>query len=239
MFPDNTSQYTKLHQTVKIAFNRLCPTVRQFVYCLAKDLAEMSKELGYTIGIYINSAAREGANKGSYHKTKIDDKDSKYVLRSAVKGTKVSDDGTGVRKDIPYTEMACAIDIQGLVMNTSPSNDGLYRGSIASGNSKGASLQIFHHIVDNYYMYIKELIWEIHGSTKPTDAKIDILHFASIGECSDTNKGYVLMSSVTYANGKSKTTKIKGTRNTFCSSFNEACDKIKAKKTHLQTTSYT
>ena len=239
MFPDNTSQFKNLHNNVKVAFNRLCPTVRQFVYCLAKDLAEMSKELGYTIGIYINSAAREGANNGSYHKTSITSSDSKYTLRNAVKGTKVSDDGTGVVKNIPYSLMACAIDIQGLVMNTSPSKDGLYRGSIISGNSKGASLQIFHHIVDNYYKYIKELIWEIHGSTKSTDAKIDILHFASIGECSATNVGYVLMSKVTYANSKSKTTKITGNRNTFCSSFNEACDKIKAKNTHLKTTSYT
>lgn len=239
MFPDNTSKYTNLHNNVKVAFNRLCPTVRQFVYCLVKDLSEMSKELGYTIGIYINSAAREDANIGSYHKTVITNSDSKYALRHAVKGTKVSDDGSGVVKEIPYSSMACAIDIIGLVMDTSPSKDGLYRGDIVSGHSKGASLQIFHHIVDNYYMYIKELIWEIYGSTKPTDTKIDILHFASLGECSATNEGYVLMSSVTYTNGQSNTKQIKGDRNTFCSSFNEACDKIKTKNTHLKTTSYT
>lgn len=239
MFPDNNSQYPNLHNNVKIAFNRLCPTVRQFVYCLVKDLSEMSKELGYTIGIYINSAAREGAINGSYHRTVIDSSDSNFRLRNAVNGTKVSDDGTGFIEEIPYSSMACAIDIIGLVMDTSPSKDGLYRGDILSGHSKGASVQIFHHIVDNYYMYIKELIWEIHGSTKPTDTKIDILHFASIGECSATNEGYVLMSSVTYTNGQSNTKKIKGDRNTFCPSFNEACDKIKTKNTYLKTTSYT
>jgi hypothetical protein len=227
--------------TMKKLFNQLCPTMRQLIYCIVKDLPALSKKLGYTIGIRISSASRywQSTDSSSYHTTKINKHSRSYGIRSLYSGTKISDDGTGYVEDIPYTQMACAVDMKGVLMNTTPGQDGIYRCNIDAGDKNGASITLFNHIIDYYYMYIKELIWEIHGEDKRMLTNIDILHLASLGECSNTNTGSILMASVTTQNGKTTTTPLRGKPETFVTEFNKACTLANSKKHNgLYTTSY-
>ena len=235
MFPDNTSGYKNLNSYVKQAFNNLCPSLRQLIYCIVSDLPYMSELLGYQIGIYICSASRySDAAKSSYHRNPAV---NTAFVRSAVSGTKLNPDGTVMQGDpTSYTKMACAIDINGIVMAEKASSDGIYRGTIPAGHGRGSSLQLFNHIIDHYYDYIKELIWEITKSgsyeTKPSENKIDILHLASIGSISEIRKNSQFANTfgrVWIARVTNTTTRLGADEAKQCAEFMNAYNRVKAK----------
>lgn len=217
-FEQNKSSYIKFNdETVKRGFNRLNPTLRAVIWSLTDDLKDMSEKLGYTIGLWVTSTTRNTniGNSKSHHL--IGSTCSSDVPRKNTYGVKLDENGTKVSDDASYCEMGCAIDMQ-VTCN----------GNIMEGHNKKSALQVFHHIALNYTKYIKQLIWEIGVDDIVSNEKINVIHLASLGEASNTNRGAIFMARLIKNSDNKITTKTvrDKTRQIFPDAFNDICSEL-------------
>lgn len=184
----------------KNRFNALNPSLRQLVYCLAKDMPNLSSLLGYKIGLRITETLRlpnEGGAVTSDHRRKLgqnnvitddgfngDNSASPKTLRDTIEGLSLISDGSGGYRTLKYSQMACAIDLC----------------ATKNGNTDktGPSIQLFHHIVHHYNKYIGQLIWEVDAYSENHPASTadnisNIIHLGSYGENSTQNKGIIFI----------------------------------------------
>ena len=152
--------HIKFNTGQKEAFNNLNPNLRSLIYCIVSDMKELSKKIGYTIGVFISSSTREkivNGNNSSDHTINGTPSKRRLELRGL--------DGNGVEKS--YAEMGCAVDMYGT-----------RNGEIDKGES---SITLFKHIAIHYSDYIRQLIWEVKGQAKNQDS-ISLIHLASYGK---------------------------------------------------------
>lgn len=183
----------------KSKFNALNPSLRELIYCLAKDMPNLSSLLGYKIGLRITETLRLPGGGGaatSDHRRKFgqtggfaddgfngDDSASPKALRESIEGLSLKADGR-YGGTLKYSQMGCAIDL------CATKNGNTDKG--------GPSIQLFHHIVHHYNKYIQQLIWEVDAYSEnavatTTDSISNIIHLASYGENSTQNKGLIFI----------------------------------------------
>lgn len=173
LLKDEYGEHIKFANGQEEAFNRLNPSLRNLVYCIVGDLKKMSEKLPYKIGILITSSTRDSVVNGNNSSDHIIN-GSPSAKRLNLKGL----DTNGNEK--LYSEMGCAIDFRG-------TKDGVEdRGE--------ASINVFSHIANNYYDYIRQLIWEVKDQATCQNS-ITLIHLASYGKVgpngSDKNQVYL------------------------------------------------
>ena len=192
----------------KTNFNRLNPTLRQLVYCIAKDMKELSKNVGYTIGLCITSATRDHKESKSDHNRQTDD--NNLIFGRSNRGIRLSDDGRITDDNASYEVMGAAIDFVGLK-----------NGSLSKDD---ASIHIFNHIAMNYNKYIKQLIWEIEpGDPSGNNNITNCVHLSSIGEATPENKASIFM---WLQDGKNSGTIRDTSKKTLAPAFVKICDNL-------------
>lgn len=152
-------EYIIFREGQEESFNRLNPALRKLMYCITGDMKELSKKLNYRLGIYISSSTRDSVVNGNNSSDHIIN-GTPSERRRNLKGKDVY----GVEK--LYSEMGCAVDFYGTK-----------NGNIDKGE---ASINLFSHIANNYYEYIRQLIWEVKDQST-TQNNITLIHLASYG----------------------------------------------------------
>jgi hypothetical protein len=154
-------------------FNKLNPKLRQLMYCIVGDLNKLSDKLGYKLGVIVTSSTREetvNSNSGSDH---LVNNGGASERRKRLIGTNQNGE------EVEFSKMGCAIDMQGLK-----------NGVVNKGE---ASINVFSLIANNYYDYIRQLIWEVNGHAVCQN-DISLIHLASygkVGQYSDKNEIFV------------------------------------------------
>ena len=204
-------------EELKTNFNRLNPSLRQLIYCIALDLPKLSANLPYTLGFCITSATRDDALTNSYHRRMIGPNSTPFSPgrnRDNYTGYLLSDDGLRVSYEmVSYNYMGCAIDIIGTI------ND-IENASI--NPSENPSIILFRHIAHNYTKYLKQLIWEINENSQQ---EIDLIHIASLGELSKDNKGEIFAGRLNMGTPNTKTYTINESEN-LPSNYKNICKDI-------------
>lgn len=211
---DKFNRYVTFQQEhLKTNFNRLNPSLRQLIYCIALDLPEISKGLDYKLGFCITSATRDDALTNSYHRRMTGPNSTPFSpgrSRDNYEGYLLSDDGLSVSSEmVSYKYMGCAIDIRGTKNGKEDRED--------------ASIILFQHIAHKYTKYLKQLIWEVDGKTY--QEKVDLIHIASLGELSKDNKGDIFAGRLDRGTPNTKTYTINESEN-LSSRYKNICKDI-------------
>ena len=211
------------------SFNRLNPSLRQLMYCIIRDLHELSNGLGYKVGIVITSATRDNATRNSYHRRRTNDNSETFTKnkRDGYSGYMLSDNGLNYVVDdennplmVDYDRMGCAIDFRA----TRNKKDEKYNND-NNKNPMEATINLFQHIATKYQEYIKQLIWEVRG-----DEPIDLIHLASLGGPQNDQqkgiKGQILAARLKTEPGKLTTTQTLKTCAEIPDAYKEVCKNI-------------
>lgn len=147
------------------SFNELNPSLRRLVYAITKEMQKNNK------GINITSATRVTSKFSPYSKSDHSIGkmiDGKWVFRGNLRREKLKGiDGYDVEKK--YSEMGCAVDMQGILSN----------GSVDKTN---ASIPLYHLIATQFTNNIRQLVWEIRkGYSTSEDCISNCVHLASYG----------------------------------------------------------
>lgn len=127
---NNFPEHIKFDSGQKGKFNGLNPELRKLILCIVSDAKELSKKLGYNLGITVASTTRNNDNASLTSDHNIDPKATPSERR----------------KVLGYEKLGCAIDIHG------NRNGNIDRGE--------ASINIFSLIANTYHDYCRQLIWE-------------------------------------------------------------------------------
>ena len=156
-------------------FNMLNPVLRQIIYCIAYDVMNIKDNSGNYV-LYISSATRLPNEFGEGY--------SDHLINSYGNNRrKILSGETYDGKVVSYNEMGCAVDMY-IKKN----------GYKCTGYE---SQFLFKMIGENYFDYIRQLIWETESESDISTGKItNAIHLSSYGKYNDfTDKRDIYVSS--------------------------------------------
>jgi hypothetical protein len=156
-------------------FNMLNPVLRQIIYCIAYDVKNIKDNSGNYV-LYISSATRlvEDSGNGT----------SDHLINSngSIRRKNLSGE-TYDGKFVSYNEMGCAVDMY--IKKNGHKRDGY------------ESQFLFKIIGENYFDYIRQLIWETTRECEISTGNItNAIHLSSYGKYNElTDKRDIFVSS--------------------------------------------